>query len=192
MGDKGKLRVFRSREDALIHLTWTVTFTKNKAPQEPEDLIIFEGDCTAKLVPKQPGRVFFLKFNGQDQKKLFWFQSGDAKKDEETIKKLNEVLNNPEEIEAKVDPAGSKLAKSLPRHAGIRGLEEQIAETDALLDRLINEHGLQHAGVVPGFENISETRDEIEDILAQLKQIQGVSKVEVTFDSSDDEEEAEE
>jgi len=68
--DKGKLRVFRSRDDALIHLTWEATFTKNKTPQDSEDFIIFEGDCQAKLIPNKPGRVFFLKFQGNDSKKI--------------------------------------------------------------------------------------------------------------------------
>jgi len=175
----------------LIHLTWDCISTKSKTPQEPEDLIIFEGDCTAKLIPNKPGRVFFLKFQGdEDNRKMFWFQTGDKKEDANKIENLNKVLNNPSELEDEIDPAGSRLAKSLPRHTGIRGLEEQIQQTDELLDRLINEHGLQHAGVVPGFEHLDDTRNEIAEILEELKSIQGVSKVSV--DNGDSESDAEE
>jgi len=174
--DKGALRVFRSRDDSLVHLTWEVTATKSKLPhQEPEDLIIFEGDCKAKLIPNKPGRVFFLKFEGVDDKKMFWFQSGDSSKDAEKIKELNEVLNNTNEIEEKLDPAGSRLEKSMPRYTGIRGLEEQIEQTDALLERLIGEHGYSQAGVVPGFEHLDQTRDEIAEILEELKSIKGIA-----------------
>merc|ERR1711963_294211 len=171
--------------------TWEATFTKNKTPQDSEDFIIFEGDCQAKLIPNKPGRVFFLKFQGNDSKKLFWFQSGDQSKDAEKIKTLNKALNETSEIEEQIDPAGSRLAKSLPRHTGIRGLEEQIQQTDELLDRLLNEHGLQNAGVVPGFEHLDETRDEISQILEELKEIQGVGQVQISYDESekDDEEE---
>merc|ERR1712178_476359 len=192
MGDKGKLRVFRSRDDALIHLTWDCVSTKSKTPQEPEDLIIFEGDCTAKLIPNKPGRVFFLKFRGDEEnRKMFWFQTGDQKEDANKIDNLNKVLNNPSEIEDEIDPAGSRLAKSLPRHTGIRGLEEQIQQTDELLDRLLNEHGLQNAGVVPGFEHLDETRDEISQILEELKEIQGVGQVQISHDESEKEDEEE-
>jgi len=173
--DKGALRVFRSRDDSLVHLTWEVTATKSKFIQEPEDLIIFEGDCKAKLIPNKPGRVFFLKFEGIDDKKMFWFQSGDSSKDAEKIKELNEVLNNTNEIEERLDPAGSRLEKSMPRYTGIRGLEEQIDQTDALLERLISEHGYSQAGVVPGFEHLDQTRDEISEILEELKSIKGIA-----------------
>jgi len=124
-------------------------------------------------------------------KKLFWFQSGDQSKDAEKIKTLNKALNETSEIEEQIDPAGSRLAKSLPRHTGIRGLEEQIQQTDELLDRLLNEHGLQNAGVVPGFEHLDETRDEISQILEELKEIQGVGQVQISHDESEKEDEEE-
>merc|ERR1712071_655631 len=45
----------------------------------------------------------------------------------------------------------------------------------ALLERLISEHGYSQAGVVPGFEHLDQTRDEIAEILEELKSIKGIA-----------------
>ena len=61
-----------------------------------DDLILMPDDVEFKAVPAcTTGRVFVLKFKGNDKKMFFWMQEPKSDKDEEYCKKVNDFLNNP-------------------------------------------------------------------------------------------------
>jgi len=88
---KGMLMVQQS-DDQLMHLQW-----KDRTSGTVEDdLILMPDDVEFKHVPAcTTGRVFVLKFKGNDKKMFFWMQEPKSDKDEEFCKKVNDFLNNP-------------------------------------------------------------------------------------------------
>jgi len=88
---KGMLMVTQS-DDQLMHLQW-----KDRTSGTVEDdLILMPDDVEFKAVPAcTTGRVFVLKFKGNDKKMFFWMQEPKSDKDEEFCKKVNDFLNNP-------------------------------------------------------------------------------------------------
>ena len=61
-----------------------------------DDLILMPDDVEFKAVPAcTTGRVFVLKFKGNDKKMFFWMQEPKSDKDEDYCKKVNDFLNNP-------------------------------------------------------------------------------------------------
>ena len=88
---KGMLMVTQS-DDQLMHLQW-----KDRTSGTVEDdLILMPDDVEFKAVPAcTTGRVFVLKFKGNDKKMFFWMQEPKTDKDEEYCKKVNDFLNNP-------------------------------------------------------------------------------------------------
>lgn len=88
---KGLLMVTQS-DDQLMHLQW-----KDRTSGSLEDdLILMPDDVEFKAVPAcTTGRVFVLKFKGNDKKMFFWMQEPKSDKDEEFCKKVNDFLNNP-------------------------------------------------------------------------------------------------
>merc|ERR1719341_1172529 len=87
---KGMLMVTQS-DDQLMHLQW-----KDRTSGTVEDdLILMPDDVEFKAVPAcTTGRVFVLKFKGNDKKMFFWMQEPKSDKDEEFCKKVNDFLNN--------------------------------------------------------------------------------------------------
>eukprot|EP00088_Acartia_fossae_P018640 TRINITY_DN20763_c0_g1_i1.p1 TRINITY_DN20763_c0_g1~~TRINITY_DN20763_c0_g1_i1.p1 ORF type:complete len:361 (-),score=137.53 TRINITY_DN20763_c0_g1_i1:99-1181(-) len=79
-------------DDQLMHLQW-----KDRTSGTVEDdLILMPDDVEFKAVPAcTTGRVFVLKFKGNDKKMFFWMQEPKTDKDEEYCKKVNDFLNNP-------------------------------------------------------------------------------------------------
>ena len=75
-----------------MHLQW-----KDRTSGTVEDdLILMPDDVEFKAVPAcTTGRVFVLKFKGNDKKMFFWMQEPKTDKDEEYCKKVNDFLNNP-------------------------------------------------------------------------------------------------
>jgi len=75
-----------------MHLKW-----KDRSTGTVEDdLILMPDDVEFKAVPAcTTGRVFVLKFKGNDKKMFFWMQEPKTDKDEEYCKKVNDLLNNP-------------------------------------------------------------------------------------------------
>lgn len=107
--EKGLLYVKRMN-DTLIHLVWKER--NNPSSKIPDDdLIVFEGDCTVRLIKQLPEhRVFLVKWVQTNTRKLFWLQHTDSAKDEELIKNLDDSLNRPSEVEKK--KRSSKAASS--------------------------------------------------------------------------------
>jgi len=88
---KGMLYIYR---DDCTHFCWK---DRTSGKQE-DDLIVFPNDAEMVSVPQcTDGRVVLLKFKESNKKLFFWMQEPNSKKDkdEELIKKVNDVLNNP-------------------------------------------------------------------------------------------------
>ena len=90
---KGLLMVTQS-DDQLMHLQWKERGSGSGSLED--DLILMPDDVEFKAVPAcTTGRVFVLKFKGNDKKMFFWMQEPKSDKDEEYCKKVNDFLNNP-------------------------------------------------------------------------------------------------
>jgi len=88
---KGKLVI--KWEEGLLHWQWKT----RPEDRVEDDLIIFPEDLKAEWVPEcTSGRVFLFRFSSDPSKKVFiWLQEPNEDKDEELLKKLNEVLKSP-------------------------------------------------------------------------------------------------
>ena len=88
---KGLLMVTQT-DDQLMHLQWK----DRTAGSVEDDLILMPDDVEFKAVSAcTTGRVFVLKFKGNDKKMFFWMQEPKSDKDEDYCKKVNDFLNNP-------------------------------------------------------------------------------------------------
>ncbi|KAI9315858.1 proteasome complex subunit Rpn13 ubiquitin receptor-domain-containing protein [Dichotomocladium elegans] len=81
-------------DDQLMHFYW-----KERRASEPEevDLIIFPDEAEMVRVDEcTTGRVYLLKFKSSNQKLFFWMQSKSDEKDEEVVKRVNQLVNDPQ------------------------------------------------------------------------------------------------
>jgi hypothetical protein len=79
--------------DGMIKFRWT-NIGNNQADQP---LFLLPNDCVFKKAKtgREGDRVYMLKFNGTKEYKMFWMQSTDTSKDEDIVKKVNDVLSTP-------------------------------------------------------------------------------------------------
>lgn len=92
---RGQIQLTKGIDD-LLHFKWV-----NLASGAVEDdRVVMGGECKFKKVktgrdndPKD--RVFMLKFSGNPKPLMFWMQDPDSSKDEESVKKTNVLLDNP-------------------------------------------------------------------------------------------------
>lgn len=98
--EKGLLYV-KQMDDTLIHLVWKERGVVNSKIAE-DDLIVFEGDCSVRLINQLPDhRVFLVRWNQTNTRKIYWMQHTDKTKDEEFVKDLDTALNNTSEAQKK-------------------------------------------------------------------------------------------
>merc|ERR1739838_816214 len=88
---KGQVYIYQA-DDSLMHFCWK----DRTSGTVEEDLIVFPDDCEYKKVAAcTTGRVFVLKFKSSNRKLFFWMQEPKTDKDEENVRKINYILNNP-------------------------------------------------------------------------------------------------
>jgi len=88
---KGMVYVYQS-DDGLMHFCWK----DRTSGSVEEDLIIFPDDCEYRAIPQcTDGRAFVLKFKSTARRLFFWMQETSTAKDEEYVRKINDLLNNP-------------------------------------------------------------------------------------------------
>ncbi|CAL4135613.1 unnamed protein product, partial [Meganyctiphanes norvegica] len=88
---KGQVYVYQA-DDSLMHFCWK----DRTSGTVEEDLIVFPDDCEYKKVSQcTTGRVFVLKFKSSNRKLFFWMQEPKTDKDEDNVRKINDILNNP-------------------------------------------------------------------------------------------------
>ncbi|KAI9344124.1 proteasome complex subunit Rpn13 ubiquitin receptor-domain-containing protein [Pilaira anomala] len=80
-------------DDQLMHFYW-----KERKSSEPEDdFIIFPDEAELLRVDQcTTGRVYILKFKSSSQKVFYWMQSKKSEKDEELVKRVNQLINDPQ------------------------------------------------------------------------------------------------
>jgi len=127
---KGMLMVTQS-DDQLMHLQW-----KDRTSGTVEDdLILMPDDVEFKAVPAcTTGRVFVLKFKGNDKKMFFWMQEPKTDKDEEYCKKVNDFLNNPPPPGSSRSGGGGGGSGGLPGNLDFNNLGD--SELQSLLSNM--------------------------------------------------------
>ncbi|GAA5807627.1 hypothetical protein MFLAVUS_000996 [Mucor flavus] len=80
-------------DDQLMHFYW-----KERKSADPEDdFIIFPDEAELTRVEQcTTGRVYILKFKSSNQKVFYWMQSKSEEKDEEVVRRVNQLINDPQ------------------------------------------------------------------------------------------------
>merc|ERR1711972_1181574 len=173
--EKGLLFV-KQMNDTLIHLVWKERGVANsKIPED--DLIVFEGDCSVRLIKQLPDhRVFLVRWNQTNTRKIYWMQHTDKSKDEELVKDLDLALNNTAEAQKKYrekikKESGAKSGAdkggasggldlgSLMGEAGSSEILSQLMQSGALDQNTMNSllQQMGGAGIGGGNETAAET-----------------------------------
>ncbi|KIY44817.1 adhesion regulating molecule [Fistulina hepatica ATCC 64428] len=88
--EKGAIWLVKT-DDELLHFQW-----KSRPSDEVlEDLILFPADASFSLVSGSQ-RVYVLKFSSSDQRHFFWMQNASTERDEEFVRNVNRLLEDPD------------------------------------------------------------------------------------------------
>ncbi|MED6158985.1 regulatory particle non-ATPase [Stylosanthes scabra] len=120
---KGLVRIARG-EEGLVHFQW-LDRTQNVVE---DDQIIFPNEAIFEKVNQASGRVYILKFNGDDRKFFFWMQEPNADGDSQLCSSVNDYLNTPIEFLGEEEPDGS-----LPLQVSEDMVEDDISSRAANL-----------------------------------------------------------
>ncbi|TFK52410.1 adhesion regulating molecule [Heliocybe sulcata] len=113
--EKGAI-ILQKGEDELLHFVW-----KNRSTNDAEeDLILFPGDASFVKIPQVTGgRSYVLKFSSSNQRHFFWMQDASTARDDEFVKNLNLVLEDPDRIPVwQAGGAGSSQGQASTSQAG--------------------------------------------------------------------------
>jgi len=137
--EKGAI-ILQKGEDELLHLIW-----RNRSTNEvEEDLILFPGDASFVKIPQVTGgRSYVLKFSSSNQRHFFWMQDASISRDDEFVKNLNLVLEDPDRIpvwqigsssqpQASTSQAGSSRSAAAPSGT----TPEQLAQLRSLVQSM--------------------------------------------------------
>ncbi|KAF5360659.1 hypothetical protein D9756_004757 [Leucocoprinus leucothites] len=104
-------------DDGLLHFQW-----KNReSGNVEEDLILFPSDASFAKVTQSPGRVYVLKFSSSNRRDFFWLQDASSARDDEFVRNLNGLLEDPDyEVQwsssstSQIQTSSSSVPSSLP------------------------------------------------------------------------------
>ncbi|KAI4376845.1 hypothetical protein MLD38_014558 [Melastoma candidum] len=94
---KGLVRIIRG-QDGLTHFQWL----DRSLDLVEDDQIILPNEAVFEKVDQTSGRVYILKFSGDDRKFFFWMQEPSAEGDAQLCSSVNYLLNQPFEVEPDV------------------------------------------------------------------------------------------
>lgn len=171
--EKGLLYV-KQMDDTLIHLVWKERGVANsKIPED--DLIVFEGDCSVRLIKQLPEhRVFLVRWNQTNTRKIYWMQHTDKTKDEDLVKDLDTALNNVSEAQKKQREknkssskkdggekaaGGLDLSSMLGGEAGGSEILNQLVQSGALDQNTMNSLLQQMGGASMGAGSSEEKNE---------------------------------
>ncbi|XP_020974704.1 26S proteasome regulatory subunit RPN13 isoform X4 [Arachis ipaensis] len=120
---KGLVRIARG-EEGLVHFQW-LDRTQNVVE---DDQIIFPNEAIFEKVNQASGRIYILKFNGDDRKFFFWMQEPNADGDSQLCSSVNDYLNTPIEFLGEEEADGS-----LPLQVSEDMIEDDISSRAANL-----------------------------------------------------------
>ncbi|KAI5476718.1 26S proteasome complex ubiquitin receptor, subunit Rpn13 [Pseudohyphozyma bogoriensis] len=97
---EGRGLVYLEEADGLLHFCYKNLQT-NSTDEDAGglDLLLFPGDASFSRAKGASGRVNVLKFASSSHRHFFWCQDVDDSKDEEIVKKVNELMGGLEEEE---------------------------------------------------------------------------------------------
>ncbi|CEF71106.1 Proteasomal ubiquitin receptor ADRM1 [Strongyloides ratti] len=125
--------------DQLTHFCW-MNSEKNIVI---DDFIIFPGETEFKEVSECfDGRVFMLKFKSTNERKLYWFQESDRSKGDKIVRRVNKLLNIPQNIRL-LRSRKSDGRRSRDSTLDIRNLNDPKKNTNEML-RSLDQNQLMH------------------------------------------------
>eukprot|EP00904_Undaria_pinnatifida_P012348 jgi/Undpi1/8243/HiC_scaffold_25.g10713.m1 len=121
---KGSISLFKGPDDQLMHFAWK----ERPSGSVVDDIIILPEEAVYKKVDtgREGERVFLMEIAG-NRRFFYWMQDKDADKDEENMKKVNELTNSPPSDDAPTARGSSnsdmmELLSSMGGGAGTSGL----------------------------------------------------------------------
>jgi hypothetical protein len=88
---KGLVFVKVSADDSLLHVCWK----ERNSEQVEDDFIVFPEEAEFVKIPQcTTGKAYVLKFKTSAQRLFFWLQESEEFKDDDLVKKFNDLINS--------------------------------------------------------------------------------------------------
>lgn len=91
---RGSISLVRLADDT-VHFRWS----NMPSGKVEDDRIVFSGENVFKRVTtgREHDRVYMLQYVSGNQRHMFWMQEKSPEHDDERVKKINDLINNPHE-----------------------------------------------------------------------------------------------
>lgn len=135
---KGKIVLFSSEEDQLMHLTW---WDRDKNEQVT-DLIVINDAYFERVEKCTTGRVYILRFTSSDKKMFFWMQEPKDGNDPENIKKFNDAVGAtiPDKKSGTSGAAAAPVTSATPATGATPAIDPALR---AMLSQFLQQQGVQ-------------------------------------------------
>ncbi|KAH8917511.1 adhesion regulating molecule [Atractiella rhizophila] len=112
----GRGLIFLEQQDGLLHFCY-----KDLTTSIVDDLIVFPGD--ASFTPTSRARVYVLQFSSSDARHFFWMQDVSSEKDEQNVRRVNALIEDPEQEFVDVE-----MADQPPAYAAGSSSQQQSSD----------------------------------------------------------------